>query len=65
MEESEEETLKREETLRMYASMKEALHIIGDVATTTVTTPVPPPVNNDWIVSSQDSSGELLPCNLE
>jgi len=37
MEESEEEAGKRDETLRIYASTKEALKIIGDVARDTIT----------------------------
>jgi len=44
MEESAEEALKREETLRMYHACKEALRIIGDVSMATVSTPMPPPV---------------------
>ena len=43
MEESAEEALRREETLRMYHATKEALKIIGDVSTNTVSTPTPPP----------------------
>ncbi|XP_059483199.1 dynamin isoform X6 [Neocloeon triangulifer] len=48
MEESPEEAQKREEMLRMYHACKESLHIIGDVSMATVSTPVPPPVKNDW-----------------
>ncbi|CAG2066547.1 unnamed protein product, partial [Timema podura] len=55
MEESPEEALKREEMLRMYHACKEALHIIGDVSMATVTTPVPPPVKNDWLPSGLDN----------
>lgn len=36
MEESVEETMRREETLRIYHSTKEALRIIGDVAHDTI-----------------------------
>lgn len=36
MEESVEETMRREETLRIYHSTKEALRIIGDVARDTI-----------------------------
>lgn len=32
----------------MYDTLKEALSIITDVTTTTITTPVPPPVTDDW-----------------
>lgn len=40
---------RREETLRMYEALKEALRIVGEVATNTVSTPVPPPVMDDWM----------------
>ncbi|BFZ05832.1 hypothetical protein BsWGS_08871 [Bradybaena similaris] len=49
MEESAEEAQRREEILRMYHATKEALKVIGEVSTTTVTTPTPPPVNDDWL----------------
>ncbi|XP_063546021.1 dynamin isoform X7 [Cydia strobilella] len=61
MEESPEEALKREEMLRMYHACKEALHIIGDVSMATVSTPVPPPVKNDWLESRLDSNPRLSP----
>ena len=57
MEESAEEAQRREELLRMYHATKEALSIIGDVSTTTVSTPVPPPVDDDWIKPTE--SGRL------
>jgi hypothetical protein len=44
MEESQEEALKREETLRLYNSTKEALKIIGDVSRDTIAEAVPPPI---------------------
>ncbi len=44
MEESAEEAVKREETLRLYHSTKEALRIIGDVARDTIQEPIPPPI---------------------
>ncbi|XP_059047516.1 dynamin isoform X1 [Achroia grisella] len=56
MEESPEEAQKREEMLRMYHACKEALHIIGDVSMATVSTPVPPPVKNDWLESRLESN---------
>ncbi len=71
MEESAEEAVKREETLRMYHACKEALRIIGDVSMATVSTPIPPPVRgggggggggmgmgmiNDYSSSSSNSS---------
>ncbi|VVC32014.1 Hypothetical protein CINCED_3A009665 [Cinara cedri] len=55
MEESAEEAVKREEMMRMYQACKEALRIIGDVSMATVTTPVPPPVKNDWLASSLEN----------
>ena len=44
MEESVDQAQRRDELLRMYHALKEALHIIGDISTTTISTPVPPPV---------------------
>lgn len=55
MEESPEEAQKREEMLRMYHACKEAMRIIGDVSMATVSTPVPPPVKNDWLASGLDN----------
>ncbi|KAF5903638.1 dynamin-2 isoform X1, partial [Clarias magur] len=49
MEESADQAQRRDEMLRMYHALKEALHIIGDISTSTVTVPVPPPVNDTWI----------------
>ncbi|KAG9328938.1 hypothetical protein JZ751_009154 [Albula glossodonta] len=49
MEESVEQAQRRDEVLRMYHALKEALLIIGDISTTTVSAPLPPPVDNDWI----------------
>ncbi|XP_052789623.1 dynamin-1-like isoform X2 [Mya arenaria] len=57
MEESAEETMRREELLRMYHTTKEALQIIGDVSLSTVSTPVPPPVDNEWLEPSTQSNG--------
>ncbi|XP_074655021.1 dynamin-1-like isoform X3 [Tubulanus polymorphus] len=56
MEESPEEAQRREDLLRMYHAMKEALTIISDVTTNTMTTPVPPPVNDDWLKPSGNNS---------
>ncbi|XP_034043456.1 dynamin-2-like isoform X1 [Thalassophryne amazonica] len=50
MEESAEQAQRRDEMLRMYHALQEALVIIGDISTTTVSTPVPPPVDDTWIV---------------
>ena len=49
MEESEQERQHREDTLRVYQALKEALKIIGEVSTQTVSTPTPPPITNEWI----------------
>lgn len=50
MEESAEQAQRRDEMLRMYHALKEALLIIGDISTTTISTPVPPPVDDTWMV---------------
>lgn len=55
MEESADEAQRRDEVLRMYHATKDALNIISDVSTTTVSTPVPPPVDDDWIKPSENS----------
>ena len=61
MEESAEEAVKREEMLRMYHACKEALRIIGDVSMATVSTPIPPPVKEDWLGrSGPDDSPRLI-----
>ncbi|KAK2916742.1 hypothetical protein Q8A67_001116 [Cirrhinus molitorella] len=49
MEESADQAQRRDEMLRMYHAIKEALSIIGDISTSTVSTPVPPPVSDNWI----------------
>ena len=45
MQESEAEITRREEMLRMFHSLKEALRIIGEIDATTITTALPPPVD--------------------
>ncbi|XP_035262235.1 dynamin-2 isoform X2 [Anguilla rostrata] len=49
MEESVEQAQRRDDMLRMYHALKEALLIIGDISTSTISTPMPPPVDDDWI----------------
>ncbi|CAJ1053179.1 dynamin-2 isoform X3 [Xyrichtys novacula] len=49
MEESAEQAQRRDEMLRMYHALKEALVLIGDISTSTISTPVPPPVDDTWI----------------
>ena len=48
MEESQMEAQRREDLLRTYNSLKEALNIIGEVNMTTTYVPPPPPLKNDW-----------------
>ncbi|KAM5171261.1 dynamin-2 isoform 2-T2 [Mantella aurantiaca] len=52
MEESADQAQRRDEMLRMYHALKEALHIIGDITTSTISTPVPPPVDDTWLQNS-------------
>ncbi|TTE81762.1 Dynamin-2 [Bagarius yarrelli] len=49
MEECADQAQHREEVLRMYHALKEALSIISDISTTTISTPLPPPVDDAWI----------------
>uniref|UniRef100_A0A3P9IF74 Dynamin-2 n=1 Tax=Oryzias latipes TaxID=8090 RepID=A0A3P9IF74_ORYLA len=70
MEESAEQAQRRDEMLRMYHALKEALLIIGDISTTTVSTPVPPPVDDTWITkepspppSTRHANSMTLPPN--
>ncbi|XP_075903944.1 dynamin-2 isoform X2 [Nelusetta ayraudi] len=53
MEESAEQAQRRDEMLRMYHALKEALVLIGDISATTVSTPMPPPVDDSWIPKEQ------------
>ena len=46
MQESDAEVARREEMLRMFHSLKEALRIIGDIDANTITTALPPPVDS-------------------
>ncbi|CAN9505617.1 unnamed protein product [Ophioblennius macclurei] len=61
MEESADQAQRRDEMLRMYHALKEALHIIGDITTSTVSTPVPPPVNDNWIPEASPTPGRRAP----
>ena len=47
MHESDAEVARRNEILRIYHASKEALKIIGDVSASTVSTPLPPPIERD------------------
>uniref|UniRef100_A0A673K4X8 Dynamin-2 n=1 Tax=Sinocyclocheilus rhinocerous TaxID=307959 RepID=A0A673K4X8_9TELE len=51
MDESPEQALRREEVLRTHTALKEALNIITDISTSTISTPLPPPVDNSWLHS--------------
>ncbi|XP_055331611.1 dynamin-like isoform X2 [Paramacrobiotus metropolitanus] len=57
MEESPEESRRRDEMLRMYHACSEALRIIGDVSMQTVSTPLPAPVANDWRIGLDPGGG--------
>uniref|UniRef100_A0A8C5DB01 Interferon-induced GTP-binding protein Mx n=1 Tax=Gouania willdenowi TaxID=441366 RepID=A0A8C5DB01_GOUWI len=61
MEESQEQAQHRDEMLRMYHALREALSIIGDISTTTVTTAMPPPVDDSWLQVSRGGSGGRSP----
>ncbi|XP_029939369.1 dynamin 3a isoform X2 [Salarias fasciatus] len=52
MDESPEQQQHRVEVLRKHAALKEALAVIGDISTSTCTTPLPPPVDSSWIQPS-------------
>uniref|UniRef100_A0A8D2DQC9 dynamin GTPase n=1 Tax=Sciurus vulgaris TaxID=55149 RepID=A0A8D2DQC9_SCIVU len=56
MEESADQAQRRDDMLRMYHALKEALNIIGDISTSTVSTPVPPPVDDTWLQSTSSHS---------
>jgi len=56
MEESADEAQRREDMLRMYYATKDALSIIGDVSSMTVSTPVPPPVGDDWLRTNESGA---------
>ncbi|XP_014466081.1 dynamin-1 isoform X4 [Alligator mississippiensis] len=61
MEESAEQAQRRDEMLRMYHALKEALNIIGDINTTTISTPMPPPVDDSWLQVQNIPSGRRSP----
>ncbi|TKC38101.1 hypothetical protein EI555_002033 [Monodon monoceros] len=62
MEESAEQAQRRDEMLRMYHALKEALSIIGDINTTTVSTPMPPPVDDSWLQVQSVPAGRRQDC---
>ncbi|XP_046694816.1 dynamin-1a isoform X8 [Silurus meridionalis] len=61
MEESPEQAQHRDEMLRMYHALKEALCIIGDISTSTVSTALPPPVDDSWLQVQRIGSGGRSP----
>ncbi|CAK6972671.1 dynamin-1a isoform X1 [Scomber scombrus] len=61
MEESQEQAQHRDEMLRMYHALREALGIIGDISTTTITTAMPPPVDDSWLQVQRGGSGGRSP----
>ncbi|XP_062283539.1 dynamin-2-like isoform X4 [Scomber scombrus] len=63
MEESAEQAQRRDEMLRMYHALKEALVIIGDISTTTISVPVPPPVDDTWIAKEQNLTQASRPAS--
>uniref|UniRef100_A0A3Q4IAB9 Dynamin GTPase n=1 Tax=Neolamprologus brichardi TaxID=32507 RepID=A0A3Q4IAB9_NEOBR len=52
MDESPEQQQHRVEVLQKHAALKEALAAIGEISTSTCTTPLPPPVDSSWIKPS-------------
>lgn len=58
MEESADQAQRRDDMLRMYHALKEALNIIGDISTSTVSTPVPPPVDDTWLQNTSSHRSE-------
>ncbi|KAI4886342.1 hypothetical protein NFI96_010916 [Prochilodus magdalenae] len=61
MDESQEQVQRRDEVLRTHHSLKEALAIIGDISTTTVSTPLPPPVDSSWLQAAPGGSRRSPP----
>nr|XP_021405250.1 dynamin-2 [Lonchura striata domestica] len=58
MEESAEQAQRRDEVLRTFHALREALAVIGDIGASTVSTPVPPPVDDTWL---QPAAGHSPP----
>ncbi|XP_051557097.1 dynamin-3-like [Myxocyprinus asiaticus] len=61
MDESQDQVQRREEVLRTHHALKEALAIIGDISTTTISTPLPPPVDNSWLHAGSGGSRRSPP----
>ncbi|KAM6963235.1 dynamin 3a [Aplochiton taeniatus] len=61
MDESPEQERRRGEVLRTHGALKEALAIIGEISTSTSSTPLPPPVDSSWIQHSNTPSSPMGP----
>ena len=65
MEESPQEARRREDLLKAYNSVREALNIIGEININTSYVSLPPPVKNDWkpppSTSSNNTNGNSYP----
>lgn len=61
MEESQEQAQHRDETLKMYLALREGLQLIGDISTSTITTTMPPPVDDSWLQVTGMPSGRRSP----
>ncbi|KAL6482432.1 hypothetical protein MHYP_G00105120 [Metynnis hypsauchen] len=61
MEESADQAQRRDEMLRMYHALREALNIIGDISTTTISTPLPPPVDDTWLQKESSPPAQHKP----
>ena len=59
MDESPEEALRREELLRMYNALRDALKVISDVNLNTYSTPTPPPLKEDPLMAGLDLADDL------
>uniref|UniRef100_A0A4W6FL60 Interferon-induced GTP-binding protein Mx n=1 Tax=Lates calcarifer TaxID=8187 RepID=A0A4W6FL60_LATCA len=51
----------RDEMLRMYHALRTGLSIIGDISTSTITTAMPPPVDDSWLQVTGMPSGRRSP----
>lgn len=49
--------------LRMYHALREGLGIIGDISTSTITTAMPPPVDDSWLQVTGMPSGRRYAAN--
>ncbi|KAJ8279000.1 hypothetical protein COCON_G00060660 [Conger conger] len=61
MDESQEQAQRRDEVLRTHHALKEALAIIGDISTSTISTPLPPPVDSSWLQAGSGGSRRSPP----